>query len=446
VIDPETNFDQAANVALREGRIAWIGLDPVRARETIDASGLIVAPGFIDLHSHGQTDENYRLKAQDGVTAALEMEVGVADVDAWYQERAGKALIHYGATAGHIPVRMKVMNDPGEFLPSGEAAQRAATEQEIKEILDGLRQGLGEGALGVGFGLQYTPGATRQEVLEAFRVAAESGAPAYVHLRYMGTKEGSSAVEALEEVLTASETTGAALHVVHVQSSGLRSTPKLLDRIAAAQQRGQDVTTECYPYPAAMTRIDSALFDPGWQDVLGISYPELLWAETGERLNEKTFAGYRKQGGMVIMFMIPEEIVDLAVGSPLTMIASDGVLKEGKGHPRGAGTYSRVLGRFVRERGKLTWIEALRKMTLAPAQRLEGRLPVMKNKGRLRAGVDADITIFDPEQILDEATFEEPARPSRGIRYVLINGTPVVFDGELRPAPPCGQGLRAAPP
>jgi N-acyl-D-aspartate/D-glutamate deacylase len=212
----------------------------------------VVAPGFIDLHSHGQDQENYRLKAMDGVTTALELEVGTGDVDRWYSEREGKGLINFGVSVGHIPVRMRVMRDPGTFLPSGDAAHRAASSSEIEQMKLQLDRGLKRGALGVGFGINYTEAASRWEILKMFRVAAKHGATCFVHMRFAGVKEP-GAVDALEEVISAALISGAALHVVHISSTALRATPELLQLIAEARSRGLDVTTECYPYTAAQT-------------------------------------------------------------------------------------------------------------------------------------------------------------------------------------------------
>lgn len=214
---------------------------------------------------------------------------------------------------------------------------------------------------------------------------------------------------------------------------GFTDTPKLFEMISEAQSLGLDVTTECYPYTASATGIQSALFDKGWQQMIGIEYGDLEWAGTGERLTEKTFEQYRKKGGWVIAHIMTQELVDFAVTHPLTIIASDGCLTPNKkGHPRSSGTFSRVLGRYVREKANLTWTEALRKMTLMPAQRMEKRVLMMKNKGRIRAGADADITIFDPERVTDKATYKKPAEYSEGIKYVLVNGVVVVKKGKLQ--------------
>jgi N-acyl-D-aspartate/D-glutamate deacylase len=443
VIDPESKTDAIRNLGISNGVIRAITSNKLQGRTVIDARGLVVAPGFIDLHQHGQDEENYRFKAMDGVTTALELEVGTGDIDAWYAQREQKSLINYGVSAGHLAARMAAMHEPIKFLPTGDAAHRAATEAEIDEMKQRLEQGLKPGAVAVGFGIQYTPNASRWEILEMFRVAARYGASCHVHMRHAGVKEPGSSIQALEEVISAAAITGAPLHVVHIQSTGGPATPKLLQMIAEAKTRKLDVTTECYPYIAGMTDIKSAIFDEGWQEVFGIDYKDLQWAATGERLTKETFAEYRKTGGMVAVFSMTEEIVSGAIKSPLTMIASDGILEKGKGHPRTAGTYSRVLGNYVREQRTLSLMDAITKMTLMPAQRLEKRVPSMQNKGRIRLGADADLTIFDPQSIVDKSTFQEPAKYAEGIKFVLVNGVLIVQDGGLQSNIHPGRAVRA---
>lgn len=443
VMDPESGLDAVRNIGVQDGHIAVITTSAIRGAHTIDARGLVVAPGFIDLHSHGQDDENYRYKAMDGVTTALELEVGVGNVDDWYAARQGKALINFGASAGHIPARMALMHDSGDLLPRDNAINTVATPEQMQTIVDDIRHGLEEGALGVGLGIQYTPAASRWEILQVFRAAHDFGGPVFVHIRGMGPHEPGGGLSALQEVIADAAVTGTPLHVVHISSSGLSVAPQMLDIIAAARKRGMDVTTECYPYTAAMTDLSSALFAEGWQKVFGIDYSGLQWTQTGERLNGESFEKYRKQGGMVVIHAIPDAIAKLAVGSPLTMIASDGIIRNGKGHPRGAGTYARVLGFYVRQQHALSLMEALRKMTLMPAMRLQARAPMMKNKGRVRVGADADLTIFDPERVIDRASFDNPAQYSAGIQYVLVNGTPVVRGGKLLDGVEPGRAVRA---
>jgi N-acyl-D-aspartate/D-glutamate deacylase len=444
VMDPESGLNAVRNVGIIAGKIRAISTSHLTGRSTIDATGLVVAPGFIDLHEHGQTPEKYRYQAHDGVTTSLELEVGTDNIDRWYAEREGKSLINFGVSVGHIPVRMKVMNDPGTFLPIGDAAHREATPEELTEIERRIETGLQRGALAVGMGIAYTPAATRWEIVQVFRLAAKNRASVHVHLRYSGLKEPETGLVALQEVIADAAVTGASLHVVHVTSMGLKYTPQLLAMVADGQKRGLDVTTECYPYTASSTELESAVFDEGWQARMGITYHDLEWSATGERLTLETFAQYRKQGGNVVIFEIPDEAARAAVANPMVMIASDGVPNSGSNiHPRGQGTFARVLGYYVREEKALDLMTALLKMTLMPAQRLERRAPAFHDKGRIRIGADADITVFDADRVIDKATYEQPLQYSEGIQFVLVNGTIVLKDGRLVEGIFPGRALRA---
>ena len=443
VIDPESGLEAIRNLGVTAGRIDVITDADLSGDETIDASGMVVAPGFIDLHSHGQDHENYVVQALDGVTTALELEVGAGDIDAWYEEREGRAAVNFGASVGHIPVRIDVMNDPGDFLPVADAAFREATTDELRQIKEGIEIGLQRGALAVGFGLDYTRGCSRWEALEVFRVAAKYGASCHVHVRGKGHQDPMSSIEAAGEVIAASAISGAPLHIVHVQSTGLHATGATLGMVQGARDQGLDVTTECYPYTAGMTAIDSALFSEGWEQKYGISYDSLQWADTGERLTASTFAEYREIGGMVIVHSTPQDAVDTAVTSPLTAIATDGFLRNGKGHPRTSGTYSLIFGRYVRERKALSLKDALAKCSLMPAQRLERRAPAFATKGRIRPGMDADIVVFDADRVIDNSTYEQPALPSTGIEYVVVGGKAVVEAAEVVEGALPGVGIKA---
>jgi len=443
IIDPDSGMDSVGNLAISNGKIAEISLSELSAEETINAAGNVVCPGFIDLHCHPQDTEIFEVQARDGVTTTLELEVGTGDISEFYSRWKGNAAVNYGASIGHIPVRMKVMDDPGTFLPSGDAGRREATDREIQEMKTLIRKGLDLGALAVGFGLDYTRGATRWEVIEMFKVAAEYGASCHVHLRGKGHKEPSNSIEALEEVLAVAVVTGAPLHVVHLNSTGMRAVPQLLEMISGARERGLDVTTECYPYTAGMTKIESALFDEGWQDHYGIDYEQLMRPDTGEYLNSNSFAKYREEGGWVIAFSTPEVSMSAAVQSPLTMIATDSIIENGKGHPRTAGSYTKVLGDYVRAKGELELSEAISKMTIMPAKRLENRAPAFRQKGRVKVGADADLAVFNPDTVIDQSTYTDPTKPPIGMNHVIVNGVPVVVNGRLEPGAYPGKGIYA---
>lgn len=449
VMDPESGFDRVAHVGIVGDRIEAVSDRPLRGVKTIDASGLIVAPGLIELHTHGEDSLNYRYRAMDGITTMLDTERGTVDVDKWYADRAGKTLVNYGISAGHSPARVQVVG--GEyhgFHFSGPARTHKASPDQIDKIVSLVRRGLTRGALGVGLMLFYTPGATEDEVRRMFEVAAEvPGAACYVHLRYAGlrTKDNPGGVVALEEVLNLSKQAKAPLHVCHVSTSGLAETRQLLQMIGAAKAQGVDVTTEFYPYTAAMSGINSTWFDPGWQESLGIGYDKLQWPATGEFLTEKTFRKYQREnpGDEVIIHAIPQDAFEAAVKNPDTMVVSDGlVFPNLVAHPRSSGTSARVLGRLVRDQRLLTMMDALRKMTLMPAQRLEALVPEMKNKGRVRVGADADLTIFDPAKVIDTAAFGDPAKYSEGFRHVLVAGVPIVSSGELQSGVAPGRPVR----
>ena len=443
-MDPETGLDATRNIGISNGKIARISAEPLAGKRVLNAKGLVVAPGFIDLHQHGQDIASGRVKAFDGVTTALEMEIGVPDVADFLKQKAGHSLINYGTAASHPAARALVFGAPlppevltphagiPEILPkSGPATNQPATPEQIEAIRKRLRSELDAGGLAIGMGIQYTPGATRLEVIDMFRLAASRSVPVYTHVRSFGSVEPGSDIEAISEVIGASAISGASLHIVHINSTCLRDAMECIELVEGARARGLSITTEAYPYIAGMTTLNSALFNAGWREKLGIEYSALQIPDTGEKLTKQRFeelhASTKPQA--VLMFANTQEVVDKVIPNPLIMIASDGA----QGHPRNAGTFSRVLAQYVREKGTITLMDALRKMTLMPAEVLEKSTPAGHAKGRLQEGADADIVVFDPQTVADRATYQAPMEASTGMQYVIVGGTVLIDQGKMVP-------------
>lgn len=440
VIDPESGLDGVRNVGISSGHIVAVTEEELNGSRIIDASGLVVAPGFIDLHQHDQSKDGYRRQALDGITAALELEIGVPDIEAFMSARTEQSPIHFGASASQTAARQVAMDvtlpasqfGPAAAVPppkDGPVANDPATPEQLEQLLDILANQIESGALGIGIGLEYSPGTTRLEVIEIFRLAASHRVPVYIHARSAGRIEPGSSVEAISEVIAAAVISGASVHIAHINSQCLGQSPSCLAIIADAREHGVDVSTEAYPYTAGMTFINSAFFGPGWREKRGLDYGSVQLPESGERLTKKRFDALRAlaEPRLVLIHMNPDEVVDAIIADPQVAIASDGL----NAHPRGAGAYSRVLARYVRDKGTITLNEAIRKMSLLPAQRLEQVMPRAKRLGRIQVGAHADIVVFDAQSIQDQATFSEPTKPSVGVKYLIVSGTVVVDQGRI---------------
>ena len=442
VIDPETKLDAIRNVGIINNRIAQISSEPLKGKETINVSGLVVAPGFIDMHVHGRSNTEQEYQMHDGVTTALELEWGIEHLGKWYASRQGKALINYGASvcwpferfraldrykAGVNELEQKTIKGESKietlFNTIGPSYADIPTPEEKSKTLANIKSSLSEGGIGIGVPIGYLPKTKPDEMFSVYKLAGELNVLVFSHVR-------DPDIISIQEVIADAALTGAPLHIVHINSMALGQIQLALDMIQSAKKKGFDITTELYSYTAGSTLLQSAMFDDGWQEKMNISYSDLQWVATGERLTKETFESYRKTGGVVILHSMKPEWIKTGIASPGVMIASDGMPYAKLAHPRTAGTFSRVLGKYVREEKVIDLSTAIEKMTLLPAKRLEGIAPMMRFKGRIQVGADADITIFNPDTIIDKATFEKGLEFSAGIEYVIVNGSFVLRNGK----------------
>ena len=442
VIDPETKLDTIKNVGIINNHIIQVSSEPLKGKEMINVAGLVVAPGFIDLHVHGRSNKEQEFQLHDGITTALELEWGIEFLDKWYESRKSKALINYGASVCWPFERFKALdNHKNELSELRQIAEKGESHIEklfnlirpsytdslspdqMNKTLENIKNSLTAGGIGIGVPIGYLPGVKPGEVFRIFQLAGELKALIFTHVR-------NPAIISIQEVIADAVLTGAPLHIVHINSMALSQIQLAIDMIRVAKNKGFDITTELYPYTAASTLLQSAMFDEGWQEELGINYEDLQWVATGERLTKQTFESYRKTGGVVIMHMMKPAWILAGIAATGTLIASDGMPYAKLAHPRTAGTFSRVLGKFVREDKVIDLNTAIEKMTLLPAKRLEGIAPMMRFKGRIQIGADADITIFNPNSIIDKATFEKGLAFSEGIEYVIVNGVFVLKNGK----------------
>jgi N-acyl-D-glutamate deacylase len=465
VIDPETGLDDVRSVGIRDGRIAAISRTPLRGRTVFDASGLVVAPGFIDLHAHGQDLPAARMQAFDGVTTALELEAGTLPVAVVYERvaREGRP-INYGFSVSWLFARVaekEAMEPDGAITFFQDAQSRTgwqhtlASSEETVRIIARVEQGLHEGALGIGVLAGYAPGHGRKEAFAVAQLAARYGVPTFTHARYMSVIEPLSSFEAIEEIVSLAAATGAHMHINHLNSISVRDIPRIGELLRGAQGRGLRITTEAYPYGAGSTVVGAELFRGNWKERLGgATAGDLELA--GVPFTDSTLAeAQAKTPGVWIVahYLRPnlsaadQAYLDQAVLFPGGAIASDAMQWTSKGraitgdvwplpadafaHPRSAGTFTRFLRNYVLERKLESLREGLRRMTLIPAQILETSVPQMTRKGRVQVGADADLVAFDLATVSDRGTYTQPNQTAMGMRYVIVNGMPVIREGAL---------------
>ncbi|HHW55494.1 MAG: amidohydrolase family protein [bacterium] len=440
LVDPETGRWEEGNAGIEGGKIAYLGKGSPAARQVIDGGGKTLVPGFIDIHMHVEPLEEELARPQPefftlgcmarmGVTTAIGGNCGLGTprvkdyldlIDAW------GAPVNFGLFVGYSAVR-EALDLTDHYAPAPADALPRAREL--------LGQALADGAVGISLGLEYTPGAPTEELIAAAGVAADyPGAFLAAHYRY----DASRALEAIEEMITIGAETGLPMQVSHIGScAAFGNMAEALERLERAREAGQDVSADCYPYEAFCTFIGSPVFDPGCLENWGRDYDALQVGSgpyAGQRCDEKLFHHLRREAPdtLIIAFVMDQEEVLGALRHPLVMVASDALYRDRLGHPRGAGTFPRVLGPFVREEENfLSFTEALAKMTILPARRLG-----LEEKGRLQEGADADLVLLDPAALQDRATFAQPTLAPEGIQLVLVGGELVVSAGKLLPARP----------
>lgn len=437
VINPETKLDkEGLNVGISDGTVGVVTSKPLKGKRVIDATGLVVSPGFIDNLSYDPNPIGVWQKIADGVTANIAMHGGTSTPKQWYSyyER-NQTPVHFGASFFYTQAR-------NQFKLSRYAA--AKPEQSEKLVKD-AEKALNDGALGISISLEYVPGISAEEIIPLMELANKYNVPVYFHGRYSDMEEPGTELEGTQELIGYAEKTGAAVHIDHINSTGGTFTmTEALAMIDEARAKGYDITACTYPYDFWGTYLNSARFDEGWQERFRISYNDLQIAGTTERLTKESFAKYQKQGKLAVAYAIPSEAIVEAFKAPYVMIGSDAILEPGfNNHPRASGTFARTIGMYVRDQGVMSLMDGIAKLSLLPAQRLEKQSPALQKKGRVAKGMDADIVLFDYETIRDRSTVEQPDLMSEGIKYVLVGGQVALDNGELNKKIRLGEPLRS---
>ena len=439
VIDPASGFDHVASIGISGSTVAAISADPdappLQAATTIDATGLVVSPGFIDILSYSPNGYGEWFKLADGVTTNLGMHGLDNRAANWFAAHPdGSSPIHFGGASDHAFVRQVHGLEPYD----------TATGSTLEAMLEDARADLRNGFIGLHMQPEYTPGTSADALLAHAAVAAEHGVPLCVHARYSDNLPPGTNLQAISELVSAARETGAHVHVEHINSTGGTGVmAEALGRIGDAIGEGLSMTACTYPYTFWATYLKSARYQD-WQEKYGIGYGDLQVAGTSERLTEQTFADAYAANSLTAAFAMSPEDVELPLQADFVMVGSDAILEQShNNHPRSTGCFSRVLGHYVRERQVLDLPTALAKMTIQPARLLEGRCPTLLRKGRLGIGADADITVFDPATVTDRSTIADPARESAGIQWVVVEGRVARSPDGFTAVQPAGRGLRS---
>ena len=438
VIDPANRVDGLLNILIEDGKIAWVGTGMVDADRTIDATGKIVTPGFIDIHLHEDPVADgkiqpciFHMMLKQGVTTAVGGNCGinVYDPSAYLDivDRDGAA-VNVALYAGH------------EYFRKAAGATdiyAGSTEEETQKMAADIRTALDNGCVGVSVGLRYVPGADKEEFFRAAECCAENKKIIASHVR----DDADGIFDAIDEFCAAGVEYSVPVQISHIGSmGGFGQMADVLRQIDSYRLNGLDIALDCYPYFAFSTRLGTPTYDPGWLDRYHCDYDVLEYCEgkyKGQRANAETFAEMRRDFPecITVCYVMKEEDIRLAFRHPRVMLASDGLVNNGQGHPRAAGSFPRFLAEFARK-GTVSLYQAIEKMTAMPADRLH-----LENKGRLNVGADADITVFDFDTVQDGATFAEPALEPKGIDYVFIGGELALDHGTIVKET-CGKAVR----
>lgn len=436
VIDPETGFDAVMNVGLLGKVIAYIGPESLEGTTTIDVSGEVVGPGFVDILSYRPNPFGVWFKVADGVTTNLGMHGINNYANAFFKRFTGTVPVNFGG-AFHQQFHRGLLDV---------SPDREMNENQLARFEQLAEEQLAAGFAGVAFAPEYAPGTSREEILRIAAKAAYQNGVLFFHARHSDNEAPGTNAEAIAEVLDVARTTGLGVHVSHITSTGGTFTMgRTLDTLNRARSEGVDVTACIYPYDFWATRLGSFRFAGDWRSRFGLDYEDLQIGGTETRLTAETFPAAQAENKLVAALgSIPSDEVDMAMRTPWIMVASDAIAEpDANNHPRAAGTFARTLGVYVRERKVLSLLDAMAKMTILPARRVQGMLPAMARKGRMQIGADADITVFDPETIIDRATVAAPATASTGISNVFVNGVAVLEAGSLRQDRLPGEALRS---